>query len=94
MTADTLRIFPEMEAAIRKLPHGGMLASKIWAGYISKAASFKISLINSNHDDKILTLDKHSELLFILICFVVFRDCGKTDFLEVAIHIALGLFHV
>ena len=93
MKAEALMISPEVEASIRKLPHGEKLASKIWAGYRSKTAPFRVCLVNSDDGNPVLTLDKHSELLFILLCFVVFRDCGKSDFQEIAIRIATGKFH-
>jgi len=86
-------ISPALEASIRKLPHGGILTSKIWGGYRSKAAPFKVCLMNSDDGHQVLSLDKQSELLFILLCFVVFRDCGKSDFQEIAIRIAIGKFH-
>ena len=69
--------------------NGGSYSAAIYNGYRKGNASFFVRLVNDS--TKLINLDKHTELLFILICFVIFRDCGKSDFQEVALRIALGI---
>ena len=86
---ESLIIPADVDARIRQLPYGGSYSAAIYNGYRKGNASFFVRLVNDSN--KLINLDKHTELLFILICFVIFRDCGKSDFQEVALRIALGI---
>ena len=79
----------EVEANIRRLPFGSNFSAVLWKGYKSGSGPFLVCLADDGN--KVINLDKHSELLFIITCFVIFRDCGKSDVQEVALRIAMGL---
>ena len=90
--AESLVIPSEVEANIRRLPYGSNFSAVLWKGYKRGSGPFSVCLVDDGR--KVINLDKHSELLFILTCFVIFRDCGKSDWQEVALRIALGLIFI